>query len=56
MTLSICGYNGSCNFIKSLRYASGSWEVEEQFYKKIHNEVAYQHEILFGGRMLLNTR
>jgi hypothetical protein len=35
MTLSICGFNGSYNYVKSLRYGLGQWEIDEQPYKKI---------------------
>lgn len=52
----MCGFNGSCNYVKSLRHGTGGWEVEEQLFKKPHNEPAVQHEILFGGRMLIATR
>jgi hypothetical protein len=43
MTLSICGNNGSCNFVKSLKYGNGGWEVEDTFYKKIHSGTVLQH-------------
>jgi hypothetical protein len=42
LTLSICCNNGSMNYVKSLRYASGQWEMEEQIYKKLQG-LAFQH-------------
>lgn len=27
MTLSLCGFNGSYNYIKYLRYGLGQWEI-----------------------------
>jgi uncharacterized protein YjaG (DUF416 family) len=29
MTLSVCGHNGSSNYLKSLQYISGKWEITE---------------------------
>jgi hypothetical protein len=56
ITLSVCCNNGSHNYLKSLRYASGQWEIKEEVYKKIQNGLAFQHEILSANRVLFATR
>jgi hypothetical protein len=53
MTVSVCGY-GPHNYVKSLRYGLGQWEVYEQAYKRVQDP-AIQHEILYGGRQLIIT-
>lgn len=55
MSLSLCGYSNSFNYVKSLRYGLGQWEISEQAFKKVQ-EVAIQHEILMGGRTMFATR
>ena len=56
MTLSICGHNGSHNYLKFLRYGLGQWEVEEHPYKKIHQGTVIFHELLYCGRVLFATK
>lgn len=55
MSVSICGYSSSYNYVKSLRYGLGQWEITEQAYKRVQ-DLAIQHEILMGGRMMFVTR
>lgn len=52
MTLSVCGHNGTQNYVKMLQYSSGQWETTEQILKKVTDKI-YQHEILLGGRTLV---
>lgn len=42
MRLSVCGYNGSQNYLKMVQYVSGQWEIAEQQIKKIYNPI-FQH-------------
>ena len=53
MSLSVCGHNGSQNYVKMLQYTSGGhWEISETIIKKVTAKV-YQHELLLGSRILL---
>jgi hypothetical protein len=54
MQLSVCGHNGSYNYIKTLHYVSGQWEIAEQNLKKIQQPII-QHELLFGNRVIMIT-
>lgn len=55
MSLSLCGYSSSFNYVKSLRYGLGQWEITEQAYKKVQ-DLAIQHELLMGARTMFVTR
>ena len=55
MTLSVCGNNGSYNYIKCLQYAVGKWEITEEILKKIPGQLI-QHELLIGARKLIVSK
>lgn len=55
MSLSLCGYSSGFNYVKSLRYGLGQWEITEQAYKKVQ-DLAIQHELLMGARTMFVTR
>lgn len=55
MTLSVCGNNGTYNYIKCLQYSAGKWEITEEALKKVQGQLI-QHELLIGGRKLLVSR
>ena len=42
MALSVCGNNGTFNYLKFLQYSSGKWEIEEEIFKKVPNNI-FQH-------------
>ena len=50
----MCGHNGSYNYLKTLHYVSGQWEISEQPLKKIQQPII-QHELLFGNRIIMIT-
>lgn len=52
MRLSVCGHNGSHNYLKTLQYGLGQWEIVEQPLKKLQGMVI-RHEILPMNRTLL---
>jgi hypothetical protein len=55
MTLSVCGYSNSHNYVKCLRYGLGQWEIGELLFKKVQDQ-AIQHEIIMGKRIMFVTR
>lgn len=52
LVLSVCGHNGSQNYLKLLQYSSGQWEITEQPVKRVPARI-HQHELLLGARCLL---
>ena len=55
LSISVCGHNGTYNYLKNLKYNIGQWETTEVQLKKIYTPIV-KHMMLMNGKTVFVTK